>query len=67
MIIYLKNKHTLIFKDFKFKCCIGANGLSKKKKEGDKTTPIGIFKLGNLYYRPDKISKIRTLLKKKKN
>ena len=33
MIIYLKNKHTLIFKDFKFKCCIGANGLSKKKKK----------------------------------
>ena len=48
MIIYLKNKDTLIFKDFKFKCCIGANGLSKKKEEGDKTTPKGIFKLGNL-------------------
>ena len=66
MIIYLKNKDTLIFKDFKFKCCIGTNGLSKKKKEGDKTTPIGIFKLGNLYYRADKRAKPVTNLKCKK-
>ncbi len=63
MIIYLKNKDTLIFKDFKFKCCIGANGLSKKKEEGDKTTPKGIFKLGNLYYRADKRDKPNTNLK----
>tara|TARA_B100001029_G_scaffold144473_1_gene124507 strand:+ start:243 stop:734 length:492 start_codon:yes stop_codon:yes gene_type:complete len=63
MIIYLKNKDTLIFKDFKFKCCIGANGLSKKKEEGDKTTPKGIFKLGNLYYRADKRAKPNTNLK----
>ena len=63
MIIYLKNKDTLIFKDFKFKCCIGSNGLSKKKEEGDKTTPKGIFKLGNLYYRADKRAKPNTNLK----
>ncbi len=66
MIIYLKNKDTLIFKDFKLKCCIGFNGLNKKKIEGDKTTPIGIFKLGNLYYRPDRKTKPITKLKCKK-
>ncbi len=35
MIILLKNKHTLKFDDFNFKCSIGKNGLTKFKKEGD--------------------------------
>ena len=55
MIIYLKNKHTLVIKKFKFKCSIGKNGLSKDKVEGDKKTPIGLFELGNIYYREDRI------------
>ena len=63
MIIYLKNKDTLILKNFKFKCRIGANGLNKKKIEGDKTTPVGTFKLGSLYYRADRKSKPETKLK----
>ena len=32
--------------------------------EGDKKTPIGVFKLGNLYFRKDKFSKLDTKLKK---
>ena len=32
MIIYLKNKHTLKVDDFKFRCSIGKNGKTKKKK-----------------------------------
>ena len=55
MIIYLKNKHTLVVEHLKFKCSIGKNGLSKSKVEGDKKTPIGLFELGNIYYREDKI------------
>ncbi len=55
MIIYLKNKHTLVVKEFKFKCTIGKKGLSRNKVEGDKKTPIGLFELGNVYYREDKI------------
>ena len=45
MIIYLKNKQTLIINEFQFKCAIGKKGISKKKIEGDKKTPKGIFKL----------------------
>ena len=30
MIIKLKNKDTLIIGEFKLKCCIGRNGISKK-------------------------------------
>ena len=54
MIINIKNKDTLIYDEFIFKCCVGKNGFSKKKVEGDKKTPIGIFSLGNLYYRDDR-------------
>ena len=63
MIIYLKNKHSLTIDDFNFKCCIGKNGISKKKREGDKKTPIGFFEIENLYYRPDRIEKPSTKLK----
>ena len=63
MIIYLKNKHTLEVDDFKFRCSIGKNGKSKKKKEGDKKTPIGYFEIENLYYRSDRIKKPSTKLK----
>ena len=32
MLIFLKNKHTLQIENFEFRCCIGKNGISKKKK-----------------------------------
>ena len=63
MTIILKNKVTLKFDDFYFKCSIGKKGLTKKKIEGDKKTPIGIFSLGNLYYRADRNLKPLTKLK----
>ncbi len=66
MLIKLKNKDTLIIDDFKFKCCIGKNGLNSNKKEGDNCTPKGRFKVGNIYYRPDKVIKPVTNLKIKK-
>ena len=45
MIIHVKNKSTLIIDDFKIKCCIGKKGLSSNKKEGDYSTPKGLFDL----------------------
>ena len=39
MIIYLKNKHTLEVDDFKFRCSIGKNGKSKKKKKETRKLP----------------------------
>lgn len=55
MIIYVKNKDTLIVDDFHFRCCIGKNGVNSKKKEGDYSTPKGLFKLEKLYFRKDRI------------
>ena len=63
MTILIKNKYTLQIDEFKFKCCIGKKGLTKSKKEGDKKTPKGVFKIGNLYFRKDRKNKPSTLLK----
>tara|TARA_B100000989_G_scaffold279687_1_gene242519 strand:+ start:2663 stop:3157 length:495 start_codon:yes stop_codon:yes gene_type:complete len=63
MIIVLKNKHTLQVDDFSFKCSVGKNGLTKRKVEGDKKTPIGTFSVENLYFRKDRISEPETELK----
>ena len=63
MIIFVKNKHTLQIDEFKFKCCIGKKGLTSSKKEGDKKTPRGTFKIENLYFRKDRKEKPLTLLK----
>jgi len=65
MLINLRNKDTLEIDEFKFKCSIGKNGLKKKKIEGDKSTPIGLFDLGLLYYRPDRVPRPQTLIKTK--
>ena len=63
MTIILKNKVTLKFDDFILKCCIGKKGLIKKKLRVIRKTPIGIFSLGNLYFRKDRHLKPITKLK----
>ena len=63
MIIFLKNKQTLIVDDFKFKCCVGNRGVSLNKVEGDKKTPRGTYALENLYYRKKKINPSANLKK----
>ena len=63
MLIFVKNKHTLQIDEFRFKCCVGKNGVSINKKEGDKKTPKGTFEIENLYFRKDRKQKPSTLLK----
>ena len=69
MQIIIKNKDTLLFDEFKFKCSLGKNGVTSKKIEGDKKTPRGVYSLGPLYFRKDRLSKpltkIRTIQIKK--
>ena len=70
MIIILKNKHSLKIDSFEFKCCVGKNGISIEKNEGDDKTPKGSFKLEHLYFRKDKIvepifTKIKKIIIKK--
>ena len=63
MIIIVKNKDTLLIDDFIFKCSIGKKGFCNEKVEGDLTTPKGIFNLGNIYYRSDRVQKPSSKLK----
>ena len=63
MQILIKNKDTLLYDEFEFKCCVGENGISYDKKEGDKKTPKGTYALGPVYYRSDRLSKLETKLK----
>ena len=48
-------KRSLLYKGYKLKCSIGKMGRSSLKKEGDLSTPKGLFKIGLLYYRKDRI------------
>ena len=66
MLIKIKNKDTLIFDEFKLKCSIGKAGIKKNKIEGDNSTPKGIYKLGKLYWRADRVEKPNTKLVTKK-
>ena len=62
MLIKVKNKDTLLFDDFIFRCVVGKKGISEKKREGDFCTPKGSFKLQTVYYRHDRIKNIETKL-----
>ena len=64
MKIIIIEKDTLLYDEFKFKCSIGKNGKTTKKIEGDNKTPKGLYALGPLYYRKDRLPKSSTKLKK---
>jgi len=63
-MIIVKKSGYLKYKNLKFRCALGKGGVKKKIIEGDNITPKGIFKIIKIYYRPDKIKKIKTLIKK---
>ena len=46
MNIIIKN-HSLLYKGYKTKCSIGKKGATYSKKEGDLSTPKGLFKIKN--------------------
>ena len=58
-------KHSLFYKGYKLKCSVGKSGLTYSKKEGDLATPKGLFKLGLLYYRKDRIKLTKCSVKKR--
>ena len=65
MIIHVPNKNTLIIDNFKLRCCIGKKGLNSNKKEGDYSTPKGLYDLKKLYFRKDRVDIPKCKLSKK--
>ena len=63
MNIKFKNK-ILYFNKYKIKCSIGKRGITVKKIEGDNKTPAGRFKFKSIFYRKDRVPKIKTILQK---
>ena len=64
MNIKLKNKF-LYFDNYKLRCSIGKRGITVNKKEGDQKTPKGTFKFKSIFYRKDKLSNLKSFIKKK--
>ena len=63
MNIKLK-KNFLYLDKYKIKCAIGKRGITSRKIEGDKKTPKGTFIFKSIFYRKDRILKIKSPLKK---
>ena len=63
MIIINKSGY-LKYKNLKFRCALGKSGIKKKTREGDNVTPKGTYKILKVYYRKDRIKKIKAPFKK---
>jgi L,D-peptidoglycan transpeptidase YkuD (ErfK/YbiS/YcfS/YnhG family) len=62
-MIIINKSGFIRYKNLKFKCTLGRAGIGKKKVEGDNITPVGIYKILNVYYRSDRIKKLNTKFK----
>ena len=58
-------KRRLLYKGYKLKCSIGKSGITASKMEGDLASPKGIFELGLLYYRKDRIKSLKCRIRKR--
>tara|TARA_B100001564_G_scaffold353465_1_gene362452 strand:+ start:242 stop:733 length:492 start_codon:yes stop_codon:yes gene_type:complete len=63
MHILIKNKK-LSIADYKVKCAVGKRGIKIKKKEGDLITPKGTFRIKCVFYRKDRVSNLKSKIKK---
>lgn len=62
MDLIVTSDGTLRVGDRTYTCAIGRGGFIADKREGDGGTPIGVFHLKRVYYRPDKLSAPETML-----
>jgi len=54
MIIVVDPTGFIEFSGRRVRCALGRGGLSRQKREGDGATPVGEFRLGRVFYRPDR-------------
>jgi len=63
MHIKLINKK-ITFKNYKIKCSIGKTGINSKKREGDGSTPSGVYKFNLIFYRKDRFPNFKSKINK---
>ena len=63
-MIIINNSGYLKYKNLKFKCALGKSGVKKKTREGDNVTPKGIYKILKVFFRKDRIKKVKAPFKK---
>ena len=61
-----KNIAQVFFKEKKFECFVGKNGIGKKTREGDFITPKGSFKMKKIYFREERINLVQSGIPSKK-
>ena len=61
-----KNIAQVFFKEKKFECFVGKNGIGKKTREGDFITPKGSFKMKKIYFREERINLVQSGIPLKK-
>ncbi len=62
MDLFVTADGTALWKNRRFDCALGAEGLSRDKHEGDMATPVGKFPLRRVLYRPDRVAAPTTVL-----
>ena len=62
-MIIINKSGFIRYKNLKFKCTLGKAGVGEKKIEGDNVTPIGIYRILNIYYRKDRLKNLNTKFK----
>lgn len=55
-------RFALCMGDFAMRCAVGRGGVAIKGREGDGITPIGVWPLREVFYRPDRLPRPETRL-----
>ena len=56
-IITVRSSGTLSWRSKAYRCALGINGVTSRKREGDGATPLGCFPLRRILYRDDRTNR----------
>ncbi len=60
MKIIIRHPGEVLFADKVCRCAVGRGGIGIKAGEGDGITPVGVFPLRSVFFRPDRLNPPRT-------
>lgn len=58
-----EGRYRLTMGDLSMRCAVGRSGMIRDKREGDGGTPVGIWPLRRVFFRPDKLKAPETKLR----